>query len=261
MKIKIIAVALACFISTQIAAPAKTTSEDLKKIDDLKKSIKTRDSFWSQKQLGELYQKLNRPDDAIASYRRAATLASSGSDFMHLIWSWESMLQQRSLDPNVHIALAEAFLKSRNSKLLLWDAEVHCKRAIALSPRQQNATAERLLVEAETLRKTTRLPKPDTRIESFREQVAKKWSPPPITGLALARVQVAVNKSLQLKNMQLICKSGNAQFDKSAMEAVKSAPFVQLSGFQAPGLFDFAFVQDGELKRVSYLSYGSVVVP
>lgn len=240
---------------------ANAHSGEQAKVEDLKRQIKQKDTCWLELKLGDIYEKAGKVDAAIGCYKKAAKLATSGAHYVDLIWSWEHILRRRPLDPQIHLALASAFLNSQNSELVLSDAEAHCKRAIFLSPGQRNFEAEKLLKSVGQRKKeTTPLPTVPA-MEDFKSKLASSWSPPKLSGYTLVRVQAAVDKGLKLKELRILCGSGNKSFDASALDAVRSAPFIKLKRLQVPGLFDFLFVTDGASKKVDYISYGSVVVP
>lgn len=222
------------------------------------------DSFWSEVRLGKKYARQNKIESAIECYRKAATMANSGLQFVHLIWRWEDILEKRPFDPSVHIALASAFLRAQNPRL--WDAEVHCKRAIYLSPEHSNHEAENLLQVIESKKATTtnrsmQTTKIEQKAHKFKDELARRWKPPDTSGFNLVRFRVVVDRNANVKELRCRCPSGVTQFDQSALRVLKNAPFGKLTGLQVPGLFDFAFVVDGKEKMIDYSSDGGVVVP
>lgn len=234
-------------------------SSQVHDVKDLERQQKRKDSFWLEIRLGEGYEKLGKVEKAIACYKRGAELAVAGAHHMYLVLAWERILEYRPFSPEIHIALAKAFHEGPNSRS--WDAKVHCRRAIYLSPGHRNVEAERLLESIETAQNVMRSPTEKAEMIDFRMMMERSWRPPKRCGYLLARVRIAVDAKLQLKEVRLFCRSGDADFDQSALKSAKTAPFEKLRGLQVPGSFDFAFVGNETHHEIDYLSYGSVIIP
>lgn len=237
--------------------PIQTT--DPKIIGKLKRQQTKKNSFWIELNLGQANEKQGKVDEAIDCYKNAAGLATARVHYMYLVWAWERILESRPFAPEIHIALAKTFYKSPTPQY--WDSEIHCRRAIYLSPSHRNVDAEALLKSIEKARKTKRLPTEKPEMIEFKSELKEKWSPPIVPGYVIARVRVAVGANLQFKEVRQICRSGDEDFDQSVLKSIKTAPFERLTGLQVPGLFDFAFVSDDNHHEISYISFGSVVIP
>jgi len=243
------------FTTTTKAASSQPTSPNL--------SHHSQDKFWPQLDKAKENIQQNNVNEAINNCQRASTLAQSGMEHIWLIWEWEAILEKRPFDPKIHLALASAFNKSWNPELTTWEAEMHCKRAMYLSPDHQNADAAALLEIILHHRKTMkRLGRSEmgARLEEFRNELTRKWKPPSSNGFLLARARVIVNRKNDIKTLSITCPSGNESFDQSAAESLRSAHYSILNGSAVPGMLDFTFVSDDNKACLDFTVDGSSVI-
>lgn len=215
-------------------------------------------------QQGARYIEKNEFDKAIASYKRANELAKWGSECSFLVWAWLDLLSHRPAEPAIHLGLAEAYLRGEQTRP--WMAELHCKRAVFLSPEHKNPEAQQLLVEIqkqlEIKNQIKRVPNESSKKkEAFLTELMRQWNPPKTDGYMLVRMRVAINKQLVIRSLKHQSPCENPTFNSSVATVLKDAPYGDLVGWQVPGLLEFAFVADGEKKEIDFDSYGSVVVP
>lgn len=225
-----------------------------------------RPTFDCQEELqqGARHIEKNEFDKAISSYKRANELAMWGAECSFLVWAWLDLLSHRPAEPAIHLGLAEAYLRGEQTRP--WMADLHCKRAIYLSPEHKNPEAQQLLIEIqkqlEIKNQIKRVPNESSKKkEAFINELMRQWNPPKTEGYMLVRMRVAINKQLVIKSLKYQSPCENPTFNSSVAAVLKDAPYGDLIGWQVPGLLEFAFVADGEKKEIDFDSYGSVVVP
>lgn len=205
-------------------------------INKLKDELKRNDVFEVEKALGDAYG-LSQVEKAIHCYEKAANLAVSPAQYEQLAWAWENILIDRPYDPKTHISLAKAFYHSAPPRL--WDAKVHCRRAIALSRGHRNPAAEQLLSTISAL--------PDKQqsatTKSLNSAISKTWSSPRVSNFTVSRFRADINESGLVTEIHLICRSGCNNFDDSALKSLMSQSYSKVKGLSLPASFDFVFTK------------------